>query len=117
MSTETAYIDDGYTLDAVVAAAPGVHPEVRLAYRPCTHDQRNRYLKASADPDKRAAAAAELVAKHVQSWDLKKRDGADVPVAKESALRVQPLLLDKVVDLLCGYAGSAEEEEADRKNS
>jgi len=115
MSTETAYIDDGYTFDAKVPRQAGVHPEVSVSYRPATFDERNRYLKASADPERRASAAADLVVAHVKEWGIATVKGP-VPVSKDAAKRVQPTLLDKIIDLILGYAGSAEDE-TDRKNS
>lgn len=108
MATESVFLGDGYEFDGVIPRHPGLHPAVTIKYRPCTVDERNRYLDSAARPDKRADVAAALIARHVQTLN-----GA--AVGKEQALRLQPLLLDKIIDFVTGYAGSAEEA-ADSKN-
>lgn len=110
MATESAFVGDGYDLTGSVPRVAGVHPAVDITYRPCTVDERNRYLKTATEPEKRAAAGADLIVRHVSGWSLGGKPTRDL------ALKLQPLLFDRVVDFLTGYAGSAEEA-ADVKNS
>ena len=37
---ESAYIDDGYTIDGYIKAAPGMYPALRFRYRPTTPTER-----------------------------------------------------------------------------
>jgi len=115
MHTEQAFVGDGMEFEAVIPRSPGIHPRAAITYRPCTAEERNKYLRS--DMAKRASEAAELIGKHVKEWDLRqKADGPVAEVSRKLAEKLQPMLQDKIIDLLTGYAGSAEEA-TDLKNS
>lgn len=102
------FIDDGYTAAKTLPAAPGLHPEVQVRYRPCLARVRTEHqYAAQVGAEKVAEFEDKLIAKHVV--DL---NGEPLDAAK--AARVKPLLRGKLLDLILGYAG--ETEAADAKN-
>jgi hypothetical protein len=113
------FIDDGYTTTGKIEPAPGIHPALTFTYRPALDRERlafQRSLQETTDPAKRSRRRAELVVAHVTEWGATDRAGRaiDRPTV-ELAERLQPLLLDRLVDVVCGYTSNGEEE-GDRKN-
>lgn len=110
--SDAFFIGDGYDLKGRIAAIPGLYPELRFTYRPALFEERNAFVVQSGDKDKRTKATTDLVLKHVSEWNATpsgKPAGSDVP-------RLKPLLLDRLVDVIVGYA-AAGEEATDLKNS
>lgn len=103
------YIDDGYTATKTLPAAPGLHPEVAVRYRPALARVRAEYqYAANAGADKLSAFEESLLAR--QRVELNGE-----PLDPARAARLKPALRQKLLDLVLGYAG--EDEAADEKNS
>lgn len=113
--TEYFAIEDGHNIDGKVERSPGVHPEAAFTYRPALMAERQAFMKATAEFGKRTEAAAALVKKHVTAWGLTYRDGKEIPLDPAAIAKLQPSLLDRIVDVILGYAPSGEEA-ADAKN-
>ena len=113
---EAFFVGDGYDTDGKIPRADGIHPELTFRYRPATRDQRDRFVRAQADAEKRAKVTADLIVAHVQEWSVVDRSGflVDKPTADVVA-KLQPVLVDKLVDIIIGYAASGQDG-ADRKN-
>lgn len=102
------FIDDGYTATKTLPAAPGLHPEVQVQYRPCLGRVRTEHqYAAQTGAEKVAEFEDRLLAKHVTGLN-----GESIDAAK--AGRLKPALRGKLLDLILGYAG--EDERSDAKN-
>lgn len=111
--SESAFVSDGWDTQATIARVPGLIPQVSLTYRPATYREQQQFFAESGSPDavKKERAVVALIKKHVSEWDLDKIGlKSDDKIAK-----LKPLLINKLVDLITGYAGS-EQEAADQKN-
>lgn len=64
---ESLYIDDGYTLTHDIPRVPGLHPAVRVVYRPALDSERKKYdaKLAQRDPDALEKHECDLIARHV----------------------------------------------------
>ncbi len=106
------FIDDSLTLDG---AARGL----RFTYRPATAEEVQRFVNAASRATDRdpLRPKVDLAMKHVVSWEAKRKraDGSseDVPLSPASlkALRFQTLA--EIVDVITGYAASADGDESD----
>ncbi|HEY1190382.1 MAG TPA: hypothetical protein VGE74_22300 [Gemmata sp.] len=67
MSADALYIDDGYTLTHDLPAVPGLHPAVRIVYRPALDAERKKYdaKLALRDPEALEKHECDLIARHV----------------------------------------------------
>lgn len=102
------FIDDGYTATKTIPAAPGLHPDVHVQYRPCLARVRTEHqYAAQVGAEKVSEFEDRLLAKHVLGLN-----GDSLDAAK--AARLKPALRGKLLDLILGYAGS--DEAADAKN-
>lgn len=104
------FITDGYTATRTIDAVPGLHPALRVVYRPALAPVRLGYrvLAEGRDPEAIAKRENELIAKYVLTIN-----GASVPAEKAATLK--PSVRSYLLDLVLGYA--AADEEADLKNS
>lgn len=93
--TPCAYIDDGYTLPFNVAEVPGISQGISGVRRPFTPRERSELVeslnKNHDNSDKRNKIACEAMHKHMVSWDLKTRDGRDVPLTPGNLGLIHPL--------------------------
>lgn len=104
-------INDGYTATKTVPAAPGLHPELRIVYRPALHRERIVYRQkgASPDPDVLEACEVALLMKYLVS--VNGHEYKD----KDRAARLLPVARVYAVNLILGYEPA--DEAADAKNS
>lgn len=102
-------IDDGYTLDGKIKAAPGIYPEMSFKYRPVSWTERNHLRGLAGEFEKQGDFADKLIAAKVVSWNFEE------PVGLSSVKRMRAALKSAVLDLICEYAAS-DEAEADAKN-
>lgn len=111
--SESAFVSDGFDTQATIARVAGLIPQVTLTYRPATYREQQQFFAESGQPDaaKKEKAVVSLIAKHVSDWSI---DNA-VLKSPEKLAKLKPLLINKLVDLITGYAGS-EQEAADQKN-
>lgn len=117
MSTQqiSGFIDDGYTESASIAAEPGLWQEMRFTFRPMLADEyaafsdfcgRNTDVKAKQE-------IARRLAEKVKDWDLVDSAGKPVPVTQQNLLRIKPVLLAKLWNIVCGLqAGDGPGEES-----
>lgn len=104
--TETccAYIPDGYTESAYLAAAERVHPALRFEYRPVTVKESAVYNRAvkTLEDEKLYEHAATWAAGRLISWDLADKSGQPVPVSAATLLALRPPLFFKLQAVLLG---------------
>ena len=99
--------DDGYTLDAYIAARPLLHNAVRIKYRPTPVSDRALLIDVSRQVDEKRFAKhmAEWIAKHIVSWDLKVRNADGItepmPIETKTILSVKPQLWLRLVNIVC----------------
>lgn len=114
---EAFVIGDGYETDGRIPRAAGIHPELAFTYRPALKEEREAYLRdLPADPARRVRRQADLVVAHVTRWNVTDRSGVAVERPTVAVCeRLQPWLMDKLLDVILGYAPSGDEA-ADLKN-
>lgn len=105
--TPCAYIDDGYTLPFNVAEVPGISQGISGVRRPFTPRERSELQSELAknleSPTKRDKIACEAMLKHMVSWDLKTRDGRDVPLTAGNLGQIHPLdLWNRLFETIVG---------------
>lgn len=106
-------INDGYDFAGKVET--NAWPAVEIKYRPALADRVQTYLDDSARGGKsRGDAAVKLLAEHVRSWDIEDEKGQPAPVTEATLRRVPYPVREKMVDFVCGYAGT---QATDEKNS
>lgn len=112
---DSVFIDDGYTRQGYIAAAPRLHGALRCTYRPALPEERFEFVRQQ-DPDARAYCRrmAAWLDKHVLGWDAKNSKGESVAKGPEAFLRLHPEVLNKLYEQVMGY--SAGDAEADEKN-
>lgn len=100
-----ANIDDGYTLSGYFHEQPGLHPSVRLKYRPLTIDEDARAADALAKMTSKTSEndfLAQTIARHVIEWDLTVA-GRVVPLTAADIKRnVRPGLFSRIYMLIAG---------------
>lgn len=105
------FIPDGHTAVKTLAAAPGLHPEARVVYRPALARVRTEYhvLTAGGDVDRRTRFENDLIARQVVEL-------GGQPVTPDQAGRLVPALRVDLLNLVLGYQG-ADEEAGEKKGS
>lgn len=120
----SGYIPDGYTIDGVIHADPGLYEEVAFSYRPMvSHERRTAYNGMRKDaldnPVEAESIAARAMADHLVEWDLMNGEGK-VPIDRDHLLRLQPNLSAKLFRIIAGVIPpdypEDTDEETDLKN-
>lgn len=98
-------IRDGYTLEGLIPARPGLHGELRFSYRPALPERVVEYLRADkSTAAKEVGAAVKLLGEHLVSWD------AEEPLTPEGApgllRRLPHPVLTALVDHVTGYSAT-----------
>lgn len=106
------FIQDGYTRTQTLPAVPGLHPEVRVAYRPALARERHAYAAKLATRDAAQADQHEcdLIVRHVAELN-----GQPPAAWRDKVAKLVPAVRQQLLDLVLGY--SAAQEAADAKNS
>lgn len=104
-------IEDGYTETRLVPSTPGLHPELRIVYRPCLDRERAafRLKNQSTDPTVIDNHTTDLITGYVVS--INGEEFKD----KARAAKLRPAIRAYCVDAILGYSPAS--EEADAKNS
>ena len=115
--TNNSYIDDGYNRDdGYIAASKANEAGARLydalsfSYRVATrrewvtldHKIEKVMRDDSADPMAVETLAAEFVAAHLQSWDLKKRGIHPVKITTDNVLNMHVVLFNRLYQIIRG---------------
>ncbi|AWM38133.1 hypothetical protein GobsT_37740 [Gemmata obscuriglobus] len=98
--SDALYIDDGYTLTHDVPAVPGLHPAVRVVYRPALDAERKKYdaKLAARDPDAVERHECDLIARHVSEIN------DEAPGAFRAKLpKMHPTVRAVVLNLVLGF--------------
>ena len=114
--SEYALIEDGYTITTRVAVRPGIHPEVKFTYRPALASERFEFLRRTdLTGEEKLDHCARILQQHLQTWNVRTKAGAQVETTIQNVRRLQPTLLESLLDIVLGYKPG--EQEADQKNS
>lgn len=99
-----SYINDGYTADGYIEEIPRLHQALRFTYRPVLPADRGIYMAEieKATPRGKEEFRAEIIRRHVPSWDMKNGDEA-VPLHKAAILHVHPALFTRLYLIVMGY--------------
>ena len=112
---DLCFIEDGYSRQATILAAPGLHPALSFRFRPALAAVRMDNMAArDLNGTEQALRTGKILEAHIESWDAKLRDGSAAPIKAQQLTRLQPALFAKVLDVVLGYAPA--DEAADAKN-
>ncbi len=107
-------IQDGYQEPAYIAAVPGLHPELRIVYRPMLVAERDTIESSRAG--KTAAmyrqVLAAAVANRLVSWSAVDADGKPLACDAATTARLRPALADKLYAVIAGDRASDPDPQA-----
>lgn len=101
----SAYIHDGYTVAGYIQEVPRLYPAVRFTFRPVLSQNRAvvfQEIQLTTDARKGETIAAELVKSQILSWDIVDHEGNAVEITTTNALRIQPLLFNRLFKVIIG---------------
>jgi len=102
-----AYIPDGYTRTAYVAAVEGQHPAVEFTYRPMLVDQVNSLLiLKDKHPERDVTVTADATARHLVAWDLVDPQGQPVAISPAGYRRLGWRLFWSIANIVMGLKPS-----------
>jgi len=99
-----AFIDDGYTETARMAAAPGVSPAITFRFRPVTAGEFGEYahkLELSNTAEAKVATA-EILASKLVDWDVRDASGVKIEITVDNLLRLEHELHLKLFQVVIG---------------
>lgn len=109
------FVEDGHTLEATIEARPGLHPELKVTYRPATPEAVHRYYGQVARADDSYKVMVAFLLKHLVGWEA-----GDVPLTEANLRRLKYQLQSDLVSIITGYSvpknGEVSEAEAGAKN-
>ena len=99
-------INDGFTLDGLIQATPGLHEAVRFKYRPALPERVAAYfLEKSSATAKPLAAEIKLLKEQMVEWDAS--DGTTpLPLDDRIFRRVYYPALQVLVQHVIGYSAT-----------
>lgn len=117
-----AVISDGYNFDAETDGSE-LFPSIKFKYRPCTHLDRMRWVDAEKEAGessvKRAMAQAEIISKHVVSWNarLMTEDGKfkDAELTEENIINLDQKNFQDIILICLGWIKPTPEERKKEK--
>lgn len=117
MDKQVAQIRDGMEMDGVVPGR-GPYEAIVFRYRPAIFEDVCVYQDAGQGK-KRAQATIKLLmgaptSPCLRSWDLTDSRGEPIPITEATLKVVPPPMLDKMLNIVAGYALTVAEE--DEKN-
>ncbi len=110
-----AYVpDDGYTEPGYLTGVRNLYPPCRFSYRPMLTSERMDFIggNASLKPRQQNQRVAELLAKRITKWDLKKPDGSPVPLVADQVLRLKPALFERLYEVVLGTVAYDDDPDA-----
>lgn len=114
------YIADGYTCDAYIAENGRLHSSVKFSYRPLRYEERSIVTDGITNktPRESARLVFATVARQVTAWDITADDGKDVEITPDNVSKLQPMLIDRIYNIVAGYSsGDIEKNDAAAMNS
>lgn len=117
MTDPVIYTHDGYTAHGYIAAVAAQCPELRFEYRPVLSQDRAviDHEIRNSDPRKQESLAAQVMAKHVQSWNLQRpeslgsEDMETIPLEVSDILCIAPTITDAIYQIVMGRVTSDED--------
>ena len=98
--------DDGYTLDAFIAAVPLMHNDVRIKFRPTDIPERSIYIAFRDKANEKALTEklGNILASKIESWNLTRQVGENefVPmeIIPDRIKRLKPILWMRLVNIV-----------------
>ena len=65
-----------------------------------------RQNAAGASGEKVAAITAAMIVPRIKEWDLKRPDGSDAPIDAKEFLRLRPVLIYRIKNIVSGFVPS-----------
>jgi hypothetical protein len=108
-----AWIPDGYSGKGFIAAVPRLYEAVRFRYRPVPLDEGSDFLESgySCTAGQANKKTAELLAKHLISWDLKLANGQELPITADTLMHLNRVVFGKMAAIVLGQVASDEDPE------
>ena len=99
-----AFIDDGYTETAHIAAAEGIYPAVSFRFRPVTAGAFSEYARnlEASNAAETKQVTAELLASKLIDWDVRSDDGSQIAITVENVLKLKHVVYLKVFQIVIG---------------
>lgn len=99
-----AFIDDGYTETAHIAAAEGVYPAISFRFRPVTAGEFSEYAHRleSSNAAETKQVTAEFVVGKLIDWDVRSGDGSKVAITVENVLKLKHVVYLKLFQIVIG---------------
>jgi hypothetical protein len=95
-NNESAFIEDGYTATAYIAARRNIHSEVRFSFRPCVVEERTKVINAvRKDDDNADLITGDMLSKKITKWSL--------PSGKlnaKSIMKLKPAIFNRLFDIV-----------------
>jgi len=107
-------VADGYTRRAFIRERPHCYPAVKFEYRPVLPGDRTTIFNAireASSGQQEEQIAARAIQKYVVKWDIKKRDGSDVKVSVDEALKLDSHLFQRLFHTSMGSEETDEDPE------
>jgi len=100
-------IEDGYTEHGYIKEAEGLYPELRFAYRPMLHAERDAIAsQIGTKPPEQVTGIFVAAARHrIVSWDAK-HAGQPLEITDENIRRLRPSLFDRIYNIIAGQQAS-----------
>ena len=100
-------IEDGYTEAGYIKESKGLYPELRFAYRPMLHAERDAIASqiGTKTPEQVSAIFVAAARHRIISWTAK-HNGQPVEINDENIRRLRPSLFDRLYNVIAGAQAS-----------
>jgi hypothetical protein len=103
-------IGDGYDCIPVTIPAFGIWPACSIQFRPALEEELQEYdlkISRAASGLEKALAMAQMLASHLQGWDVVGKDRQPRPVTEENIRKVPSPILRKMFDAVTCWSVEA----------
>lgn len=100
-----AYIPDGYTESAYIAAVDRLHEAVEFKYRPVLPEAVRALMHGffSKPAEAQGKIVDQTLIRQLDSWDLKDHEGNDLDISVEVLSRIKKPLKDRLFNIITCY--------------
>lgn len=111
---DTSYIEDGANERFHVAPVPGIHGGLRGDFRPATYEERRNYLRGGdrLTPEEERKRVLAILKGKLLSWNLLNANGLPIVCTPDNALRLKPILLERLLLIILGADASDPDPDA-----